>query len=222
MDASGLGGLVQGGIIEGTFGDSWSVETWSGFAATKTHYQFCMANTAPPRLVMVHDAKLQANGSDPSAFDSSGNPTSYGPPYRAMRYGLAFTLMDDGYYTTTQTSSYYATERNWFDEFSVDPTTGVAKSFPDVDAGLGYLGQPTDPAWPPPLANGVYVRHFTNAAAGSSWVVLLNPKGNGTQTVQLGSTMHKLTGTQDSSVNDGSAVTSVTLQDRDGLILKAP
>jgi hypothetical protein len=40
------------------------------------------------------------------------------------------------------------------------------------------------------------------------------------QTVQLGAKAKKLTGTQDPSVNDGSTVTSVTLQDRDGLILQ--
>jgi hypothetical protein len=219
-DASSLSTLVQGGVIEGEFGDSWSVETWSGFAAAKSHYQFCVANTVSPRLVLVHHSKLQANGADPSGFTSSGTPTGYGPPYQAMRYGLAFTLMDDGYYATTQDSNYFANERNWFDEFAVDPMTGTALAFPDVDAGIGYLGQPTDAPWPAPLASGVYERHFANAATGKKWLVLLNPKGNGIQTVQLGAKAKKLTGTQDPSVNDGSTVTSVTLQDRDGLILQ--
>jgi hypothetical protein len=218
-DASGLSNLVQGGVIEGEFGDSWSAETWSGFAMAKAHYQFCMANTVSPRLVLVHHSKLQANGSDPSGFASNGSPTGYGPPYQAMRYGLAFTLMDDGYYATTQDSSYYASERNWFDEFAVDPTTGTALAFPNVDAGIGYLGQPTDAPWPAPLASGVYERHFANAATGKKWLVLLNPKGNGVRTVPLGASAKKLTGTQDPAVNDGATVTGVTLQDRDGLIL---
>jgi hypothetical protein len=219
-DASGLSGIVQGGIIEGVFGNNWSAETWSGFALAKTHYQFCMANTGGPRLVIVHHAKMQTNGADPSGFDSSGAPTGYGPAYQALRYGLAFTLMDDGYYATTQPSGYGNTARNWFDEFAVDPATGTALTFPNVDAGLGYLGQPTDPAWPAPMSNGVYARHFSNAAAGADWLVLLNPKGNGTQKVTLSAAMKKLKGSQDPTVNDGSSVTSVTLQDRDGLILK--
>jgi hypothetical protein len=168
----------------------------------------------------MHHADVQTNGADPSGFDSSGAPTGYGTAYQALRYGLAFTLMDDGYYATTQPSGYGNTARNWFDEFAVDPATGTALTFPNVDAGLGYLGQPTDPAWPAPMANGVYARHFSNAAAGAEWLVLLNPKGNGAQKVTLSAPMTKLKGAQDPTVNDGSSVTSVTLQDRDGLILK--
>ncbi|MGH8327315.1 MAG: hypothetical protein ACRET2_11175, partial [Steroidobacteraceae bacterium] len=50
-------------------------------------------------------------------------------------------------------------------------------------------------------------------------IALVNPKGNGTQTVQLGGTFVKIKGTQDPSVNNGQTVTSVTLNDRDGIIL---
>jgi hypothetical protein len=223
LDASPLAGKVQGGFIEGSLGFSWSIETWSGFSAAKQHYQFSMDNTAAPKVVMFHHANLQANGSDPTAFDGSGNPTGFGTPYQAMRYGLAFTLMDDGYYATSQTMDYYDTEQNWFDEYAVDPTTGVALAFPSVDAGLGYLGMPTDAAWPAAMSNGLYARHFTNTASGKSWLVLLNPKGNGTRTVPLGASYKKLTATssQATAVNDGTVVTSVTLVDRDGLILMA-
>ena len=56
-------------------------------------------------------------------------------------------------------------------------------------------------------------RDFTNGIA------LVNPKGNGTQTVQLGGTFIRIKGGQDPSVNNGQTVTSVTLQDRDGIIL---
>jgi hypothetical protein len=41
-----------------------------------------------------------------------------------------------------------------------------------------------------------------------------------TATVSLGGTFTKLNGTQAPQVNNGSRVTSVTLQDRDGMILK--
>ncbi|MHB1846407.1 MAG: LamG-like jellyroll fold domain-containing protein, partial [Deltaproteobacteria bacterium] len=218
-NVSGLIGLVQGGVMEGTLGFSWSAETWSGFATTKAYYQFCMGNTAAPHDAIFHHAQLAPNGSDP-VYDSSGSAVGTSAPYQALRYGLAFALMDDGYYATTQAAGYYDTARNWFDEFAVDPQTGVALQFPSVDAGLGYLGQPTDAPWPAPLSTGVYERHFRNAATGVSWVVLLDPKGNGAQTVQLGQSMQKITGTQDPTVNDGSTVTQVTLQDRDGLILR--
>ncbi len=81
---------------------------------------------------------------------------------------------------------------------------------------LGYLGYPT--TQPPPAAgqNGVWRRDFDHGIA------LVNPKGNGAQTVSLGGTFVHLTGSQNPSLNNGSAVTSVTLQDRDGLILLRP
>jgi hypothetical protein len=220
FDATPIAGKVQGGLMEGTFGYSWSAEVWGGFATSKGQYQFSMAHTGAPQLVMVHHNNLKANGSDPTAFDANGNPAAYGTPYQAARYGLAFTLMDDGYYATATSSAYLSTGRDWFDEYAVDPATGVALAFPNVDAGLGYLGQPTDAPWPAPLSSGVYERHFRNSATGISWVVLLNPKGNGARTVQLGQPMRKLTGTQAPAINDGATVTSISLSDRDGLILQ--
>jgi hypothetical protein len=62
--------------------------------------------------------------------------------------------------------------------------------------------------------HGVYRRDFANGIA------LVNPKGNGTQTVTLETSYKHLSGTQDPTVNNGKTVTSVTLQDRDGVILE--
>jgi hypothetical protein len=56
-------------------------------------------------------------------------------------------------------------------------------------------------------------------------MILLNPKGNGARTIDLGGTYEKIAGRagySDTSVNNGAAVTSVTLQDRDGLVLLNP
>lgn len=123
-------------------------------------------------------------------FNQQGNPSDY----QSMRYGLASCLMNDGYYSFTDSSKGYSGVV-WFDEYNAN------------------LGMPTSP--PPTSAwqNGVWRRDFTNGIA------LVNPKGNGTQTVQLGGTFVKIKGTQDPSVNNGQTVTSVTLQDRDGIIL---
>ncbi|MGH8229800.1 MAG: hypothetical protein ACREU3_18175, partial [Steroidobacteraceae bacterium] len=69
---------------------------------------------------------------------------------------------------------------------------------------------------PPPTAawqKGVWRRDFQNGIA------LVNPKGNGTQTVTLETSYVKLKGSQAPKVNDGSTVTQVTLADRDGIIL---
>jgi len=59
----------------------------------------------------------------------------------------------------------------------------------------------------------VWRRDFDNG------IVLVNPAGNGAKTVDLGGTFHKLTGTQAPDINNGATVTSVTLADRDGIVL---
>jgi hypothetical protein len=82
-----------------------------------------------------------------------------------------------------------------------------------------YLGTAEDPVVTAPWASGVYRRRFQNG-----WV-LWNPRGNGVRTVNLGQTMRKLqgrSGFSDTTVNNGAQVTSVTLQDRDGLFLLKP
>ena len=123
-------------------------------------------------------------------FNQWGSPTDY----QAFRYGFASCLMNDGYYAFTDQSAGY-TGVVWFDEYNAK--LGQATSAPPTSA------------W----KNGVWRRDFTNGIA------LVNPKGNGTQTVQLGGTFVKIKGSQDPSVNNGQTVTSVTLQDRDGIIL---
>jgi hypothetical protein len=102
--------------------------------------------------------------------------------------------MNDAYYSFTDPSKGY-TGVVWFDEYNAK------------------LGEPTTP--PPTAAwqKGVWRRDYTNRIA------LVNPKGNGAQTVQLGGTFVKLSGAQDPAVNNGQKVTAVTLADRDGLIL---
>jgi hypothetical protein len=124
-------------------------------------------------------------------FNQYGSSTDY----QGMRYGLASCLMNDGYFSYTDQSKGGYGGTTWFDEYNAN------------------LGEPTTS--PPTAAwqKGVWRRDFTNGIA------LVNPKGNGAQTVQLGGTFIKIKGSQAPSVNNGQTVTSVTLQDRDGVIL---
>lgn len=119
--------------------------------------------------------------------------------YQYFRYAFASALMDDAYFSAS-------TDYNqiiWFDEFDLAGTS--------TTKWLGKALQgPQSSAW----QNGVYRRDFQNG------VVLVNPKGNGTQTVTIGAGYHRINGIQDPTVNNGAAVTStITLQDRDGLFL---
>jgi Hypothetical glycosyl hydrolase family 15 len=164
--------LLQGGVMEGIVGQSWSVETWAGWSGTLAWYRKTMAATAAPQLVLFHQ------------LDSPTN-------YQGMRYGLATCLMDNGYY---EFSTDYHTI-NWFDEYN----TSLGQA----------ISSPPTAAW----QKGVWRRDFQNGIA------LVNPKGNGPQTVTLETSYKKINGTQVPSINNGQTVTTVTLRDRDGLIL---
>jgi len=123
-------------------------------------------------------------------FNAQGSATDY----QTMRYSLASSLMDDAYFSYTDTAHLYSSVA-WFDEFNAN--LGAAITAPQTSA------------W----QKGVYRRDFANGIA------LVNPKGNGAQTVTLETAYVKLTGTQAPSINNGATVTQVTLQDRDGIIL---
>lgn len=114
--------------------------------------------------------------------------------YQQMRYGLASCLMDGGYFYYTTDETEYRSAL-WFDEYDVN------------------LGRPIDPPQFSAWQNGVYRRRFENG------VVLVNPKGNGTQTVQVEPGYTRIDGNQDRSVNNGQPVSSVTIPARDGIIL---
>jgi len=122
-------------------------------------------------------------------FNQWGDPTDY----QSLRYGLGSCLLGDAYYSFTNTATGY-NGVVWFDEYNAS------------------LGQAT----PSPVAawqSGVWRRDFDNG------IVLVNPKGNGPKTVTLDNGFVKLKGTQDPATNNGQTVTTVTLKDRDGVIL---
>jgi len=106
-------GLVNGGIMEGIIGFSWSPESWGGFNATLAWYRKTLAATAAPKLVI---------------FQQTGPANDY----RGMRYGLATALMDDGYYEYDQLiaaegrADYHTVM--WFDEY--DAQLGQPTSAP--------------------------------------------------------------------------------------------
>jgi hypothetical protein len=142
--------------------------------------------------MMTHYRKTMAALAAPKygIFEQFGSTSDY----QAMRYGLASCLMDDGYYAFND-SAHENYGVPWFDEY---------------DAKLGAaVSKPQTSAW----QSGVYRRDFEKG------IVLVNPKGNGKRTVTLEGEFVKIKGSQAPSVNDGSTVRTVTLQDRDGIIL---
>ena len=179
-DLSDYQGMVNGGLIEGMIGQSWSVETWGGWQQMMAWYRKTMTAVAEPKLVQFH---VMARVDD----------------LQTIRYGLTSCLMDDGYFT--------------FDIQGARPESPdtTAPWFDEYDANLGYAtSSPPTAEW----QSGVYRRDFQNGIA------LVNPKGNGTRQVFLETDYVKLSGSQAPGVNNGQTVRSVTLQDRDGIILR--
>ena len=211
---SPLSGIVQGGDFEHAIGKSYSVEYWGGSLELQQYYQTAMKNYGGSKLMLFSQGTVQANGSDPLTF-SSGVPATWSPAWQGARYGIAAALMNNGYYFAD--AGVYdeetVTNRRWFDEYD------------NAGAGVGYLGQPVAGSAGAPQtgawSNGVWMREFQNG------VVLWNPKGNGARTVTVSGLvspaghagLKHIAGKQDPAVNNGLAATSVTLNDRDGVIL---
>jgi hypothetical protein len=119
--------------------------------------------------------------------------------YQSMRYLLALTLTGDGYFV--------------FDDFNIGGSHETVWWYDEYDnagQGTGYLGMPLGPPTEP--LPGVYRRDFDNG-------ISLANSNESSRSVDLDGTFQKLSGVQVPSVNDGSLVTSVELQPRDGLIL---
>jgi len=175
-------GMLNGGVMEGMIGWSWSVETWATWQAMMTWYRKSLAALAAPQLGIF--AQVDASSTN----------------YQAVRYGLTSTLMDNGYYQFG-TIGAGGGDAPYFDEYD------------NAGKGTGYLGPATSSPSLTAWQNGVYRRDFQNGIA------LVNPRGNGPQTVQLETAYQRIAGTQAPSTNNGQVTQTVTLQDRDGIIL---
>jgi Hypothetical glycosyl hydrolase family 15 len=170
-------GNLDGGVMEGMIGQTWSIEAWGGWQTMMNGYRQAMAALGGPKL---------------GIFAQAGDPRDY----QAFRYGFTSALMDDAYYQFNSLSS-YGGDYPWFDEYNYQHKLGAA------------ISSPPTKAW----QNGVYRRDFTNGIA------LVNPKGNGARTVTLEANYTRLKGTQAPAINSGQTARTLTLQDRDGIIL---
>ena len=204
-----LSGVLKGGILEGAIGQSYSGDSLAtnSFSTMLAYYNYVMITTAPPNLQAFDHEKLYSDGHD--SQDST--------LWHALRYGLGTALMNNGYYMGESTAGHSGNlgDIYWFDEYD------------NAGAGEGYLGQPVSGATGAVQTAarwnygtyGVWAREFANG------LVIVNPKGNGTQTLtttDLGGSgvWKRINGTQDTTTNNGTVVTSsITIAARDGLIL---
>jgi hypothetical protein len=191
---SGMLGLSVQQFLWATAGTQLNALDFGGFADAMVWYQTQESNTKAGGYNIITGGVLATD-------------------YQLVRYSLAFTLMRNGW-------AEYAISSTGQD--SVDP--GNSATFPEFDEfwggslnTAGYLGTASSSAQGAeqgnPWLQGVWRRDFANG------IVLVNPSDNGWQTVQLGGTYYHLNGSQVPSINNGQAVTSVTIQPGDGLIL---
>jgi hypothetical protein len=123
--------------------------------------------------------------------------------YQMFRYAFGSVLMDDGYLSYNHTgggADHWAV--TWFDEYDLAGS-----------AGTDWLGRAVSAPPTGPWSRGVYRRDFENG------VVLVNPKGNGRRTVTVEPGLQRIAGVQDRSVNNGQPADSITLRERDGILL---
>lgn len=186
---------LDGGLLEGYIGYSWSVEGVDMNGVNNGWGSWTqMMDRYRKVMGLVKDPKLVV-------FNMKGNPTDY----KTARYGLASALMDNAYFDFSDGTggSVYKTSVVMFDEYNLAGT-----------GTTGWLGAAIDPPQTVAWQNGVYRRTFANGIA------LVNPRGNDrTVTIEPGYT--RFLGVQDPVTNNGQVATSVTLADRDGLLLKA-
>jgi hypothetical protein len=189
--------VFDGGLYEHFCGTQVSASEWGTseimLRAARVHGDMCI----DPTLQVLHVNRLHSL--------SATN-------YQDFRHGICAALCaTDGYITYVDTQRDGYGSRTGFD--------GAARWFDEYDRGgveRYYLGAAEDQRLTATWSQGVYRRRFENG-----WV-LWNPRGNGVRTVQLGQSMKKIqgrSGYSDTAVNNGATVTSVTLQDRDGLVL---
>jgi hypothetical protein len=144
------------------------------------------------------------NGLSPRIFllDGSSHGTSLSAVqtnYKAVRFELTWTLANDGFFIYDEYWYNYDHASDWwYDEYD------------NAGQGTGYLGQALGAAAQP--ISGVFRRDFANG------ISLCNTTAASIN-IALGGTFRKIKGTQAPTINDGSTVTSVTLNAKDGIIL---
>jgi len=187
-------GLYDAQLYEAAMGESYSVEEFAGFDQLMTNMIAAEALLAPGGFSLMGQYNASGTNAWPAA-QASWNASHY----QGMRYGLS-TALQRGYYYGAESGT--PATLWYFDEYNGGTVDKV-----------GYLGAPIEPPQSAAWQSGVWRRRYTNGTA------YVNPKGNGPQTVALGITQYHIRGSQQPTVNTGASATSITLLDRDGVVM---
>lgn len=122
--------------------------------------------------------------------------------YKSVRFGLATTLLGDGFFSYDFGTTNHAViwEYDEYDAFLGNPKSGYINVFDSKKTTID---------------TGVWKREFERGT------VVVNAT-NSSQTIPLGGDYERLHGTQDPVFNDGSIISEIILEPRDGIILLRP
>jgi hypothetical protein len=181
-----------------------------------TQYGNLMGALKSPAIAILYHQAMSTTGTDPSQSS----------PYAALRYGLTAALMNNGFYAVGPVGSYDNFIQP-FDEYWVNSSgVGLASAWngnaSSIAAGVGYMGMPTS-SWGSVSGSGAYstqgnlkVRMYYNATTNQTWVAICSGPGNGSNTINAttlhaGSAGFKMINGSQSSVNNGTTVSSITI-----------
>lgn len=179
------------GLYEGFFGVRWSHNTYFGMDETLKMYNNLRGALKGPQLLMIG-----------AHLDQAETTLEKVEKYQYVRYTMATTLMNDGYYAPSANKQYNVAHFQWFDEYDLAGT-----------ADTTWMGLAVDLPQLEPWQQGVYRREFQTGLA------LVNPKGNGKKTITLEPGWRRINGVQAPLINNGKLAITITMEERDGIIL---
>ncbi len=122
--------------------------------------------------------------------------------YQKVRFGLTTTLLGDGYFSFDHGTEDHA--QLWtYDEYNAYLGESKSAYKNTLNISSSHIG------------SGVFEREFENGK------VVVNATQN-TQYIELDGEFEKLHGLQDAQINDGSIVSEISLNSKDGIILLRP
>lgn len=211
--------FFDGVMHESVLGATWSIGTWSTFANAMRSIQYYEDLCSDPTLCMFGNNYLAANGTDTQITTS----------YQASRFTMAacyvFSNMGLSWTNSARKSGDgISTAVDWYDEFSVHPTTGVCRTaWSNAAQYRKWMGTARDARVPYNASawqNGVYRRIF-NGQGGKAVHWMINPTSSAV-TVTMDTNLRRLTGTQAPSVNNGAAQnigSTYTFQAKDAIAM---
>lgn len=216
---TGMGGLVDVGLLESQTGLSSSFETFGGWA-------FMVASIQRVQALLTGRANggavVHADGLNASTGQDTTSSTRGDPNWQAVHYVTTAAWLLGCYFANTPNQNYNTTAQFDLDEFTGAGVLGSEYLGPPISGALGAI---QTAAWKTYSGHPVWRRDFQNG------IVLVRPPENIPSTTpnttsitvpsgDLGGTFYTFEGAQDPSWYDGSAHTSWTFpRDRAGVVL---